>query len=398
MSVDLNSPLVLSSGITLPNRMIKASLSEKLADPDGKPNAALMALYKQWAAGGAAALFTGHVMIDPTAVSEPGNVVFVREHLAELREWAKLGNIWPQLNHPGRQIPKTQSHHPVAPSAVAMKGSPGIFATPRALTEDEIRAIIQRFADAAALAKEAGFGGVQIHAAHGYLLSQFLSPLVNLRAAPWGGSPENRRRMLLETVRAVKDVVGPNFPVAVKLNSADFQRGGFTEEESMAVVDALQVEGIDLLEISGGSFEAMVVFKDGKAKHESSRSREAFFLDYAEKLSKRVDLPLMVTGGFRTAEGMRFALQSGACALVGLGRPLILEPDLPKRLLAGEATAAIPVRLDVGIQSIDTMIHASWYQAQLRRMSQGQPPEPGLWRLPALASLTWSYLFDARAA
>jgi len=199
-----------------------------------------------------------------------------------------------QINHPGKQIPRFLSREPVAPSAIPLgRGLDKLFATPRELADSEIRDIISRFAFVAGKAQETGFSGVQIHGAHGCLVSQFLSPRHNKRTDEWGGSPENRRRFVLAVYQAIRDTVGPDFPVGIKLNSADFMKDGFSEEESMDVVRALSEAGIDLIEISGGTYEAPAM-TGFKAK--ASNEREAYFLDYADAVRRHTDVPLMVTG------------------------------------------------------------------------------------------------------
>jgi len=255
------------------------------------------------------------------------------------------------------------------------------FNTPRALAETEIRALIEAFARAARLAQEAGFTGVQIHGAHGYLVSQFLSPHHNQRTDAWGGNAANRRRFALEVYRAIRGAVGRAFPVSIKLNSADFQRGGFTEDESMAVVDALAAEGVDLIEVSGGTYEAPAM--TGFAAAASTRSREAYFLEFAEKVRARATVPLAVTGGFRSGAAMRAALRSGAIDVVGLARPLAVCPDFPNRLL-GDAGAALPMpRPSTGIKAVDraTMLDVTYYEALIARIARGLPvgPEMGAW-------------------
>jgi 2,4-dienoyl-CoA reductase-like NADH-dependent reductase (Old Yellow Enzyme family) len=213
------------------------------------------------------------------------------------------------------------------------------------LTEDEIKDLIQRFAIAAKAAKDAGFTGVQIHAAHGYLISQFLSPRSNQREDEWGGSLENRARFLMESVRAVRKAVGKAFPVSVKLNSADFQRGGFAFEESLQVARWLEAEGLDLLEISGGSYEQpRMMDLDGMEEVEdqkvpaSTAAREAYFVDFAKAMKAELKtLPLMVTGGFRTRAAMDHALATGGADLIGLGRPLCGAPYACNDLLNGAA-------------------------------------------------------------
>lgn len=385
--MDLREPLPLERG-ALPNRIAKAALSERLALPNGAPSQQLMALYQQWAAGGAGLLITGNVMIDRRALGELGNVVVEdHAHIHALQQWAQVmrsggARAWMQINHPGRQSPRTLSKDPVAPSAVPLRGMAGAFKAPRALTESEIVDIIRRFAETAAIAEDAGFDGVQIHGAHGYLVSQFLSPLTNQRSDGWGGDPERRMRFLVEVIHAVRKRVSSSFAVGLKLNSADFQRGGFSQEESLAVVSQLQ--SIDLLEISGGTYEAAAMFQERK-QAESTRQREAFFLEYAEQVRHATSIPLMVTGGFRTRQGMLAALQGGATDVIGLGRPLAVEPELPRRLLSGEAEAALPIRLDTGIKLIDSVVQGSWYQLQIERLGRGHAADPALSRARAFA-------------
>ena len=280
-----------------------------------------------------------------------------------------------QLNHPGKQSPKMLNKAPVSPSAVPFrKELQAMFATPRALEVSEIEEIIQRFASSAAIAEKAGFSGVQIHGAHGYLVSQFLSPHHNVREDEWGGSPENRMRFVVEVYKAIRAATGGQFSVGIKLNSADFQRGGFTEEESLGVIETLADLSIDLVEISGGNYENPAMAKGAKA---STVAREAYFLEFAEKVRKRVDVPLMVTGGFRTESGMAEAVASGATDLVGLARPLAVEPDFPKGIMAGKAFTSSVKPIRTGIRMIDDMalMEVSWYTRQLGRMGKGKAPK-----------------------
>ena len=233
-SAVLGTPLTLPGGTILKNRLVKAAMSEQLASVAGGPTVELERLYERWARGGAGLLITGNIMIDSRSIGEPRNVVVEDDRdLAALRRWAAAAKAndttaIAQINHPGRQTPTGLSSRVVAPSAVRVDFN-GAFAKPRALTSEEIPEIIERFAESARILVEAGFDGVQLHAAHGYLISQFLSPLVNQRTDDWGGDPERRRRFLLETTRATRAAIGPDRILAIKLNSADFQRGGFTE-------------------------------------------------------------------------------------------------------------------------------------------------------------------------
>jgi len=392
----LSHPLLLPSGAMLSNRIAKASTSEGLADTrTGAPSDGLIRLYERWGRGGAGLLLTGNVVFAWHGREAVGNVVVEDErHLPALRRWAEAAqagdaSLWMQISHAGRQSPRRATRQPVAPSPIGLTGFAGLFGRPRALDDGEIRSIIAGFARTAAIARDAGFGGVQIHGAHGYLISQFLSPLSNQRGDRWGGELDGRMRFLLEVVAAVRAAVGPRFPVGVKLNSADFQRGGFTEADSMAVVDALGDAGIDLLEVSGGNYQSPAMFVSGELEREqrsSTRAREAYFLDYAAAVRRRTRVPILLTGGLRTAAGMAEAVGSGACDMVGMARPLIVEPELPARLLAGEVDAATPVRVRSRIRVIETAMQAAWYQAQLRRIAAGRDPDPRLGRWRSLAA------------
>jgi 2,4-dienoyl-CoA reductase-like NADH-dependent reductase (Old Yellow Enzyme family) len=372
--------LTLPCGAVLPNRLAKAAMGEGLADTKGAPGEALRRLYDRWAQGGSGLLITGNVMVDRRARGETRDVILEDSRdMPALKRWSEASTsrgvpIWMQINHPGRQC---VSPHPVSASDVPMSKGFGIFARPRALDEAESLEIIQRFATTAALAREGGFTGVQIHGAHGYMISQFLSPLTNHRTDDWGGSPENRRRFLLAIVKAIREAVGPDFPISVKLNSADFQRGGFTEEESMAVVKALDAERIDLLEVSGGTYESAAMTGTTKdAPKASTRAREAYFLDYAERVRRTISTPLMVTGGFRTHEGMGAALAGGGVDVVGLARPLAQEPDLPAQLLNGTVDHSRVAIRRTGLPDLDGLLQILWYQNQVQRMGRGRDPDP----------------------
>ena len=374
----LSQPLKLPCGATLPNRFAKAAMTEQMADPTtNAPNEAIVRLYERWAASGAGMLLTGNVMIDRVCMENARNVAVEDERdLALLRRWAeaaqsKGAHLWMQISHAGRQSPKKVTKQPVAPSAVPFqRGSlKPIFGTARALAEPEIHNLIGAFARTAAIAKKAGFKGVQLHGAHGYLISEFLSPIVNQRNDSWGGTPEKRMRFLIEAVRATRNAVGADFPIGVKLNSADFQRGGFSEEESMNVVRALEAESVDLLEISGGNYENVAMMGP-----DSTRKREAYFLEYAEKVRGVSKMPLMLTGGFRTASAMADAVSSGAVDVVGIARPLCTEPDLCARILDGTADAAREFDIRTGVKLFDDMLQSFWHNHQMKRMSRGLDP------------------------
>ena len=373
---------------TFKNRVIKGAMSEALANTAGEPNHLHLGLYKAWAEGGLGCAITGNVMVDARAKNEPGVVIVETERdLAKLKQWADLGKQHGmvqliQLSHPGRQCPKGLNKETVAPSAVPFSAMLATtFATPRALREDEILDLIQRFATSAAICEKAGFEGVQLHGAHGYLISEFLSPLTNKRTDQWGGSIENRTRFLLEIYKAVRAATSENFIISVKLNSADFQKGGITEEEVISVFKAIDEAGIDLIEISGGTYEApaMAGAKSNQRK-ESTIAREAYFLDFAEKIRKEVKCKLMVTGGFRTVKGMNAALESGACDFIGIARPLAVETDLTDRLIAGKDVKYAVNPIKTGIPFVDKMaiMEIIWYAAQFKAIGEGKAPNPKL--------------------
>ena len=404
----LGQPLSLRRGAAVPNRFFKSAMSEALGTPTGAPRPGLATLFRTWAAGGVGLSVTGNVMIDRSALGEPGNVVVEDDRdLDDLRAWAEAGtsaggHLWMQINHPGKQSPRALSREPVAPSAIPLrKELARFFAPPRALTGAEIEELVARYGRTAAVARDAGFTGVQIHGAHGYLVSQFLSPRHNQREDEWGGSAENRSRFALAVYRSMRAAVGDDFPIGIKMNSADFQRGGFDEDESMEVAAALAEAGMDLVEISGGSYESPAM--TGHKVRDSTLQREAYFLEFAERIRSRVDVPLVVTGGFRSAAGMASAVETGATDLVGLARPLAVEPDLPSRILAGEDFHSLVRPLRTGIAAVDRMavLEVTWYEQQLKRMAAGKAPRPnrGAWSsfMGTVFSRGWQMLRPRRA-
>lgn len=387
----LAAALELPCGTILANRIAKAAMSEQLGDARNRPTPALERLYERWGRGGTGLLITGNVMVDRRHVGEPYNVVIDDDRdLDRLRGWAtaaKAGGarVWVQVNHPGRQALRLAGSRPVAPSPLRA-GIPGAV-TPRELTTAEIRDIIARFARTSQIAQAAGFDGMQVHGAHGYLVSQFLSPRANERTDEWGGTPEHRMRFLVEVVRAIRAAVSPTFAVGVKLNSADFQRGGFSAEESMAVVESLDGEGVDLLEISGGTYEAPAMV--GHDAAESTRAREAYFLEYAEEVRDRIRMPLMLTGGFRSGAAMRAAVASGAIDVVGIGRPLAVDTDGPAGLLDGSRDRVRAGDKRIGHKQLDGLTDLYWHTRQLHRLGAGR--EPNL-REPAPVTLAHAVL------
>lgn len=390
--------LNLPNGQTIGNRIAKAAMEENLADTKQAPSQALMQLYRAWADGEAGLLLTGNVMIDRRAMTGPGGVVLEDErHLERFRQWAAIGRakgaqFWMQLNHPGRQTMANLGQPAKAPSAVALEMGQfsKMFAQPTPMSEDDIQDVIQRFATSAALAEKAGFTGVEIHAAHGYLISQFLSPLSNRRADRWGGSLENRARLLIEVVNAVRAAVTADFCVAVKLNSADFQRGGFDADDARQVIDLLNPLAIDLLELSGGSYEAPAM--QGEARDGRTLAREAYFLEMAGELASRAQMPVMVTGGIRRLPVVEQVLASGI-AMAGIGTALAVEPLLVKLWREGRDSHPQLPPITWKRKPLAALANMAVVRFQIQRLSRGRQPKPAV---PALWALILDQLYIAK--
>ncbi|MEP0391548.1 NADH:flavin oxidoreductase/NADH oxidase family protein [Erythrobacter sp.] len=403
----LASELKLPCGAVMPNRLSKAAMTEGLADPQGLPTPELTRLYRIWAEGGSGMLPSGNIQIDADHLERPGNVIIDRDltedERAKFREWTDAGTssgnqFWAQISHAGRQCFKIVNPHPKAPSAVKVGIPGGQFGEPVALEAGEIEDIIASFVRAVRTCQEIGFTGVQIHGAHGYLISQFLSPRTNQRNDQWGGSLENRARVLTEVIRGSREAAGPEFPISVKLNSADFQKGGFAFEDSVQVVAWLEELGVDLIEISGGTYEQPKLLGiEGMEPAEnpevasSTAAREAYFVDFAHAMKQACKVPLMVTGGFRSKAAMEQALESGAADVIGLGRPLCADPDGPKRLLEGEASLhryedelslfPAPLRFLTGIKALRAAASFAvqfWFYGQIYALGRTGKSDKGL--------------------
>tara|TARA_R110002110_G_scaffold15005_3_gene68475 strand:- start:1127 stop:2335 length:1209 start_codon:yes stop_codon:yes gene_type:complete len=320
----LFEPLNLPCGAILKNRLAKSAMSDSLGDGTGHPTVEQIRLYQRWATGGLAVSIVGEVQGTADHAEKPGNLVLnTASDPALFRELAKQGGkngtlLWLQLGHAGALAYEPTSK-PKGPSALDLHGLRCAELTP-----DEIREVPTQFARTAQLAKQAGFGGVQIHAAHGFLLSQFLSPLFNKRRDEYGGAIANRMRLLLETIDATRAAVGPNFPIAVKLNSSDQLEGGLDEDDALKVVAALDRSSVDLIDISGGTY-----FPGAKAASDGA-GRGPYFIEFAKRARAVTTKPLMLTGGFKTRAQAEDAVASGAVDVVGLARALVLEPELPK--------------------------------------------------------------------
>jgi 2,4-dienoyl-CoA reductase-like NADH-dependent reductase (Old Yellow Enzyme family) len=390
MSSELFSPLVLRSGSVLNNRIAKAAMEENMAARGQLPDERLFSLYRRWGSGGAGLLITGNVMVHAEALTGPGGVVLdVGAPLEPFAQWAEAGKaggaaMWMQINHPGRQVQAQMPGVAWAPSAVGVEMGKHTkrFGRPVAMTPDQIDATVQRFAVAAVRAEQAGFDGVEVHAAHGYLLSQFLSPLSNRRTDRWGGPLENRARVLLDVVRAVRSSVSSSFAVAVKLNSADFQRGGFDADDARQVIAMLEPLGVDLVELSGGNYESPAMA--GQGADARTQAREAYFLELATELAETSPLPLMLTGGITRRETADKALANGV-AMVGMATALAVTPDLPNRWRAGEEAGGQLRPVNWSDKTLASAAGMALVRHQMRRIARGRNPAFGTHPVHALA-------------
>tara|TARA_B110000908_G_scaffold20293_1_gene22866 strand:+ start:861 stop:2084 length:1224 start_codon:yes stop_codon:yes gene_type:complete len=384
--INIASSFTLPNGSILKNRIVKSAMSENFGTRHHAPSKGLINAYKVWAKGNPGLLITGNIMIDSMALGEARNVVVEDYKDFELlKKWAKSVegtgvHLWPQINHPGRQAFAAINRETVGPSAISlnMGNTSKMFKLPTALTEEAIWDIIKRFGNTARIMKEAGFTGCQIHGAHGYLVSQFLSPISNVRTDQFGGSISNRARFVLEIYREIRFQVGSGYPIGIKINSADFQTGGFTELESLEVIRLLENEGIDLIEISGGTYEKPAMIQGDRKK--STIAREAYFLDYIEKARKLIKTPLLLTGGIRSVSVMEKALKDGNLDFIGLARPFCLYPNLANQVFDGSVKRFETPIPNIGIKFLDKLggVELPWYELQIQRIGKGKSPKTNL--------------------
>ncbi|UZP36421.1 hypothetical protein NXS19_004237 [Fusarium pseudograminearum] len=355
----LSKPLQLQYGLTLPNRLIKAALAEEIADGQNLPTTAQMEhTYGAWADGGWGMVMMGNVQVDNKYLGGFGDcsistdlpeekVLEAYKHFVGICRKNGVPMLM-QINHPGRQSPlgvgtKSYMAKNLAPSAVPLKIgddiiskiiSTVVFGIPKEISIAEIEDVVQRFAKTARIALEAGFDGVEIHAAHGYLLSQFLSEKSNKRTDQYGGTLAARVKIIVDVCKAIRAATPATFCIGLKFNSADHQSPKELEEclGQMALIAEVS---LDFLEVSGGSWENLTMFTGtGEKKSASTAARKSFFLEFTREMrAKLPNTPLMVTGGFRTRVGIEAALSEGACDLIGLGRPAIVNPFLPANLI-----------------------------------------------------------------
>ena len=354
----LFEPLELPCGVVLKNRIAKSAMSDSLGDGTGHPTVEQIRLYQRWVDGGLAVSIVGEVQATPNYAEKPGNLVLnSASDISKFQGLAAHGSqngaqLWLQLGHAGA-LAYAPISDPKGPSALDL---PGLQCA--GMTLDEIQNVPREFAKTTKLAQQAGFGGVQVHAAHGFLLSQFLSPLFNKRSDAYGGTVANRMRLLIETIEATRAAVGPHFPIAVKLNSSDQLEGGLGEEDALEVVATLDSSSVDLIDISGGTY-----FPGAKSASDSA-GRGPYFANFAKRARTLTSKPLMLTGGFKTRAQAEQAIESGVADVVGLARALVLVPDLPNLWRANQTPEpAFPRFADAPEGGI-----TAWYTMRLTKI------------------------------
>lgn len=403
----LFTPITLPNGTTIKNRFFKSAMSEGMGTRDFQPKKNIATLYKRWAEGGTGLIITGNIMVDPKGTAEPGNIVFDKNSNMEiLKNWAKQGQqhgakVMVQLNHPGKQAPKTVSKQTVAPSAVPLgNGLNKLFSTPRALTTSEVEELVQKFVTSAKVAKEAGFSGVQIHAAHGYLISQFLSPHDNRRTDKYGGSLENRMRFLKEIYLGMREELGKDFTIGIKINSTDFKEDGLTEEDSLKTIIELANLGLDFVEISGGTYE-----RPAMMGATSKSTNQVFFAEYSKKLKQKIKIPVVVTGGIRSINAMNTLLNDNTTDFIGIARPLTIDPNIPNKIKQGTYTIVETTRVSTGVKKLDkifgSLLGIVYYQVLMQNIAKGKEPKATKNAWPSLIQAVYNQglavLFPQRA-
>ena len=403
----LFTPITLPNGTTIKNRFFKSAMSEGMGTKNFQPKKNIATLYKRWAEGGTGLIITGNIMVDPKGTAEPGNIVFDKNSNMEiLKEWAKQGQqhgakVMVQLNHPGKQAPKTVSKQTVAPSAVPLgNGLNKLFSTPRALTTSEVEELVQKFVTSAKVAKEAGFSGVQIHAAHGYLISQFLSPHDNRRTDKYGGSLENRMRFLKEIYLGMREELGKDFTIGIKINSTDFKEDGLTEEDSLKTIIELANLGLDFVEISGGTYE-----RPAMMGATSKSTNQVFFAEYSKKLKQKIKIPVVVTGGIRSINAMNTLLNDNTTDFIGIARPLTIDPNIPNKIKQGTYTIVETTRVSTGVKKLDkifgSLLGIVYYQVLMQNIAKGKEPKATKNAWPSLIQAVYNQglavLFPQRA-
>ena len=372
---------------TAPNRFLKAAMTERLSswsptefEPRGIPSPELINVYKRWGEGGLGHILTGNIMISYDHLEAAGNPIippdasFEGERFERFAEMARVSKahgslITGQVSHPGRQVAQNIQPNPISASDVQLEGDVmGMrFAKPRAASVDEIKDIVSRFTHAAEFLHKAGYDGIQLHGAHGYLLAQFLAKTTNKRTDQYGGSLENRARIIIEIANSIRQKLptSTGFMVGIKINSVEFQEGGFTAEEAKELCSLLEKSQFDFVELSGGTYQSLAF----QHKRDSSRKREAFFLEFADLITPGLkNTKTYITGGFQSLSGMVNALKT--VDGVGLARPVCQEFRIAQDMLDGNITGAIDQKVDRDNFGLTNVIAGS----QIRQVGKDEKP------------------------
>ncbi|MDH3328942.1 MAG: NADH:flavin oxidoreductase [Desulfobulbaceae bacterium] len=330
------------NGMTLRNRMVRSATWEGMCEPDGEPTLKLSDFYRTLAEGGVGLIITGFAFVRREGKQLPGKMGIHRDDFADsFKNMTSAvhnagGKIAVQLVHAGGQTDSENAgRQPLAPSSVRVAQFPEM---PQEISQDEIKIIVAAFGESARRAKKWGFDAVQIHGAHGYLVNQFLSPLTNRRTDQYGGSLENRSRFLFEVYNSIREAVGRDYPVMIKLNATDNLKGGLEAGDALAVAQKLSESGIDAIEISAGT-PASGDESPARTKIDNPK-KEAYHLDLARKIKEAVHCPVMVVGGIRSYEVAEKVIQDQGVDYVSMARPLIREPNLPGRWMSGDRSPA----------------------------------------------------------
>ena len=339
---ELFEPTVLNN-MRLANRFVRSATWEGLATPEGYATDGLTKVLTDLARGKVGLIITSHAYVSPEGQAAPGQLgIYTDGHVPSLKDTVDKvhdagGKIALQISHGGRYALKFPDVVRIGPSTIESRGEIQC----REMTEGDILSMVSHFAQAARRAKSAGFDALQIHAAHGYLVSQFLSPYSNKRTDSYGGPVRNRARFLLEVVRVTRREVGDGFPLLVKLNSQEFLEGGYTVDDMLEVASLLEEAGIDAIEMSGGNHVEGIFGEFFPARKAKPRMEEKpYYLDEARRYKEQIRVPLMLVGGIRSLEWARRVLSDGYADYVSLCRPLIREPGLIERWQSGDVAKA----------------------------------------------------------
>jgi 2,4-dienoyl-CoA reductase-like NADH-dependent reductase (Old Yellow Enzyme family) len=327
------------NGMALANRFVRSATWEGLASQEGSVTPKLTEMMAELARGEVGLIISGYTFVSPEGQSSPGQLAIHDDRfVAGLRGMVQAvheagGKIALQIVHAGRFANFALTGlKPIGPSAVTKDSQ----TTCRAMNKEDIANIIPAFTQAAVRARPAGFDAIQLHAAHGFLFSQFLSPALNQRTDEYGGTLENRARFLLEVVRSIRKATGPDYPLLIKLNSEDFLEGGLTRDEAVQVAAMLETASVDAIELSGGTVASPEKFSPPRPGKLKIPQDEVFYREAAKLYQARVGIPLMLVGGIRSYETANDLIHRGVADYISLCRPLICEPGLVKRWHNGD--------------------------------------------------------------